>query len=172
MVAPAESQVPSPSPSPALDVGSLRRQGALAGIFGAALLAAWFLYVDVVREKPFFTPTLLATALRHGGAGLQAPETIQPSLALTLLFTALHTLAFVVIGVLTAELLYRFAHVRSRALITLVLFGVLCLGFFAVALNVSAVGPGAVVVRDALVGNAIAALAMTAYLARNLRPAG
>lgn len=62
---------------------------------------------------------------------------------------------------------------RSRALVALLLFGALCLSFFAVALNVSAVGPQGVIVRDALIGNGIAAFAMTAYLARNLpeRPA-
>jgi ABC-type sugar transport system permease subunit len=166
MVAPAESHVPSANP--ALDLGALRRQGAVAGILGAALLAAWFLYRDVLRGKPLFTPTVLATALLQGGAGLQAPETLAPSIGLTLLFTVLHTLVFVAIGVGAAELLYRVAHVRSRALLALLLFGALCLSFFAVALNVSAVGPQAVVVRDALIGNGIAALGMTAYLARNL----
>jgi hypothetical protein len=74
----------------------------------------------------------------------------------------------VAIGLGMAELLYRVAHVRSRALIALLFFAVLCLGFFAFALNVSAVGPQAVVARDALIGNAIAALAMTLYLARFL----
>jgi hypothetical protein len=166
MGAPAESHVPSVNPP--LDHRSLLQQGAVAGIFGAALLAAWFLYRDVVRGKPLFTPTLLGTALLKGGGGLERPETLEPSIGLTLLFTTLHTLVFVAIGVGAAELLYRFAHVRNRALIALVLFGALCLGFFAVALNVFAVGPQAVAVRDALIGNALAAFGMAAYLARNL----
>jgi hypothetical protein len=139
----------------------------VAGIFGAAMLAAWFLYRDVVKEKPLFTPTVLAKSLLQGGAGLET-ETVEPSIGLTLLFTILHTLVFVAIGVGVAELLYRVARVRSRALIALLFFGVLCLGFFAFALSVSAVGPQAVVARDALIGNAIAALAMTLYLARLL----
>jgi hypothetical protein len=87
---------------------------------------------------------------------------------LTLLFTVLHGLVFVGAGVGVAEFLYRVARVRSRALIALLVFGVLCLGFFAFALNVSAVGPQAVIARDALIGNALAALAMTGYLARIL----
>jgi hypothetical protein len=150
----------------------LRRQGAVAGIFGAVMLAAWFLYRDVVRGKPLFTPTVLGKALLEGRAGLGAPETIEPSIGLTLLFTVLHALVFVAIGVGVAEFLYRVARVRSRALIALLFFGVLCIGFFAFALNVAAVGPQAVVARDVLVGNAIAALAMTGYLARILPAPG
>jgi len=155
------------STSPGLEEAPLRKQGAQAGLLGALLVAAWFLYLDAVRGRAFFTPTVLATALLKGGAGLQ-PETLVPSIPLTVVFTVLHSLVFVTLGVIAGELLYRFAHVRSRALIALLLFGVLCLGFFAFAVNVSAVGPRAVAVRDALVGNAIAALGMTAYLVRNL----
>jgi hypothetical protein len=163
---PAESQVPSASP--ALDVGTLRRQGAVAGLFGAVMLAAWFLYRDVLRGKPLFTPTVLAKAVLEGRAGLSAPETIAPSIGLTLLFTVLHALVFAAIGVGVAEFLYRVARVRSRALIALLFFGVLCLGFFAFGLNVAAVGPHTVIARDALIGNALAALAMTVYIARIL----
>jgi hypothetical protein len=163
---PAESHVPSRSP--ALDVGTLRRQGAVAGIFGAAMLAAWFLYRDAIRGKPLFTPTVLAKALLEGRAGVESAEAIEPSIGLTLLFTVLHALVFAAIGLGVAEALHRVAQVRSRALIALLFFGVLCLGFFAFALNVSAVGPQAIIARDALIGNAIAALAMTVYLARVL----
>jgi len=45
---------------------------------------------------------------------------------------------------------------------------VLCLVFFAFAANVSALGPETIAIRDALVGNAIAAFAIGAYLARLL----
>ncbi len=158
----------APAESPALDAGALRRQGAVAGLFGAATLAAWFLYRDTIRGKPLFTPTVLATALLEGRTGIEAPDRIEPSLGLTVLFSVLHALVFAGIGVGMAEVLCRVARVRSRALIALLVFGVLCIGFFAFALNVAAVGPQAVVARDALIGNAIAALAMAAYLARIL----
>jgi hypothetical protein len=152
------------------DLSAFVRQGALAGVFGALLLAAWFLYLDVVRGRPLFTPTLLATAVL-GREGVDAPETLQGSVWLTLLFTLFHGLVFVGIGVVAATLLHHFAVVRNRALIVVLLFTVLCLGFFGFAVNVSAVGPQAIAVRNALIGNAIAALAMGVYLARLLPPA-
>jgi len=141
------------------------RQGAFAGLFGAVLLAAWFLYIDVIlRGEPLFTPTLLASALL--GWGVPAPA--QASMGLALLYTLVHGVVFVGIGVGTAYLLHRFEVIRHRALIIVLVFTVLCLGFFAFAANVSALGPETIAIRDALVGNAIAAFAIGAYLARLL----
>src|SRR5262245_53350473 len=160
MTAPAERYVPAETHSS--DTAAFLRQGAFAGIFGACLLASWFLYLDVLRGNPLFTPTLLATALL-GGDVSHAPQTLIGSVWLTLLFTIVHCLVFVAVGMGVAHFLERFALFRTRALIILLVFGVLCLGFFAVAENISAVGPHGVAVRDAFIGNAIAALAMGAY---------
>ncbi len=165
MTAPAESSVPIERH--ALETAEFLKQGALAGLFGAILLAVWFLYLDVLRGHPLFTPTLLATALT-GRETIDPSQPLQASLPLTLLFTVLHGLVFVTIGTGVAYLVHRFALIRNRTLIILLIFGVLCAGFYAFASNVSAIGPRAVAVRDALIGNAIAALAMGAYLARHL----
>ncbi len=165
MTAAAESDVPNVRR--ASDAAAVRKQGALAGLLGAILLAGWFLYVDAIRGNPLFTPTLLATAFL-GQEGTITPQSVRGSLPLTLLFTVLHALVFVAIGIGAAYVLDRFAFVRNRALLILLIFGVLSLGFFAFAANVSAIGPQAVAVRDALIGNAIAAIAIGAYLARNL----
>jgi hypothetical protein len=167
MTVPAEAYVPTVRRTS--DTAAFRRQGALAGLLGALLLAAWFLYLDVLRGKPLFTPTLLATALLNG-EGTHAPPTMLGSVWLTLLFTLVHGLVFVAIGVGAAYFLERFALFRTRALLILLIFGILCVGFFAVAANISVMGPQGVAVRDALIANAIAAFAMGAYLARNLPP--
>jgi hypothetical protein len=153
-----------------LHTAAFRRQGALAGLFGASLLAAWFLYLDALQGKPLFTPTLLARALLWGD-GAQA-QTLVGSIWLTLLFTVVHGLVFVAVGVGVAYFLERFALFRTRVLMILLIFGVLCLGFFAVAASISAFGPHGIAVRDAFIGNAIAAIAMGAYLARFLPPSG
>jgi hypothetical protein len=165
MAAPLDAH--GPDEQREIDAAAFRKQGAVAGLFGAMLLAAWFLYVDVVQGHPLFTPTLLANALFWRGAA-PAAESLQGSMLKTVLFTALHALVFVLIGLGGAEVLLRFARVRSRALLALLLFGMLCVVFFAFALNVAAMGPQGVAVRDALIGNAIAAFGMAAYLARNL----
>ena len=121
-----------PSGTPGNRLPRFLRHGAFAGLFGAALLAAYFLYVDVLRGKPLFTPTLLASAL----LGRDTPQTLQASLWLASLYTVFHGLVFVGIGVGAAYLLHHFEVVRHRGLIIVLLFTVLCLGFFALAANV------------------------------------
>src|SRR5262245_40260374 len=178
MIAPAGSHSPTErreadarDPEPreaerrANSTAAFLRQGAFAGLLGAVLLAAWFLYIDVIlRGEPLFTPTVLASALLGRGV----PAAPQPSLALALLYTLVHGLVFVGIGVGTAYVLHRFEIIRHRALLIVLVFTVLCLGFFAFAANVSALGPETIAIRDALIGNAIAAFAIGAYLARLL----
>jgi len=161
----ARAETPVPTARRAEHIAAFRKQGALAGIFGASLLAAWFLYLDTVRGEPLRTPTLLATALLWG-TGAHAAQTLAGSIWLTLLFTVVHGLVFVAVGVGVAYFLERIALFRTRELMILLIFGVLCLGFFAVA----AIGPQGIAVRDAFIGNAIAAIAMGAYLARFLPP--
>jgi hypothetical protein len=165
MASPSEPRLPAGRRE--IDAAALRREGIVAGIFGALLLAAWFLYLDTVRGRPLFTPTLLASAVL-GRPGASAPDALEGSIGLTLAFTVVHTLFFAGLGLAAAEVLARFARARSRALLVLALWGVLCVVFFAFALQFSAVGPNAVAMRDALLGNAFAAFGMTAYLARNL----
>ena len=167
VTAPAEAYVATEKHTS--NAAAFRRQGALAGIFGASLLASWFLYLDTVRGKPLFTPTLLARALL-GGNGTAAPQTLAETVWLTLLFTVVHGLVFVAVGIGAAYFLERVARFRTRTLIIALIFGVLCLAFFAVAATVSVIGPQGVAVRDAFIGNAIAAFAMGAYLARFLPP--
>jgi hypothetical protein len=167
MTAPAEAYVAMEKHTS--NAAAFRRQGALAGIFGASLLASWFLYLDTVRGKPLFTPTVLGRALL-GGEGTSVPQTFLGAVWLTLLFTVVHGLVFVAVGIGVAYFLERVARFRTRALIILLIFGVLCLGFFAVAANISVIGSQGVAVRDAFIGNAIAAFAMGAYLARFLPP--
>ena len=165
MASPSESRIPATSGD--LDPVAFRKQGIVAGLFGALLLAAWFLYLDTIRGKPLFTPTLLAAALL-GRPEAESPETLQGSIDLTLLFTVLHTIVFAAIGLGAAEILIRFAGARSRALLVIAIWAALTVAFFLFGYQVHAVGSNAIAMRDAFLGNAFAAFGMMAYLARNL----
>ena len=39
------------------------REGAIAGIIGASVVALWFLMVDSIAGRPFFTPAVLGASL-------------------------------------------------------------------------------------------------------------
>ena len=75
------------------------RDGVVAGLLGAASVAAWFFVLDLVAGRPFFTPAVLGAAVlqafggEFGGRGLPFH---------VLVYTILHVLAFVALGIAAA----------------------------------------------------------------------
>jgi hypothetical protein len=151
-----------------LDPARFRRHGMIAGLLGAAALAAWFLLVDALHGHPLATPTFLGEMLLSGGASDTSLAAVEPSLGFTLMFTAVHALAFVAIGVTVAEFLRRFDLVHSKALRLVLLLGALLTSFALFAVIFAAVGPDALSLRDAVIGNVLAAFAMAGYLGEAL----
>ena len=82
------------------------RDGAVAGILGAATVALWFLLFDFSRGRLFETPALLATTLFHASAQV-------PILRLVVEYSAVHVFAFVSFGVASAVLLEAAERNRS-----------------------------------------------------------
>ena len=166
---------PSISPAPTevrdLDAARFRTQGMIAGLVGAALLAAWFLVLDTLRGHPLYTPTLLAHVMLSSGEASVTPESLPGALGPTLVFTAVHALAFAAIGFTVAEFLRRFDLVHSKALTLVLLFGALCVAFLTFGVLFAAVGTNGILLRDAFAGNALAAFGMAGYLWRALHAA-
>jgi hypothetical protein len=78
-------------------------EGIRAGLVGASIIALWFLVVDTIAGRPFYTPALLGEALFRGGeAGAAAAK---PSLEMVAGFTWVHYLVFMLIGVGAARLM-------------------------------------------------------------------
>jgi len=79
------------------------REGAVAGVIGAVVVALWFLGCDTVSDEGFRTPALLGAAIFQG---IFDPNQVQVTLPLVLGYTALHFFAFAMFGIATAVLLY------------------------------------------------------------------
>jgi len=47
---------------------SVLREGVVAGLIGAVVVAVWFLFFDLARGRPFLTPGLLGGAVFRGPA--------------------------------------------------------------------------------------------------------
>jgi hypothetical protein len=77
-------------------------RGAIAGLAGAAAVAAWFLAVDTVAGAPLHTPAFLASLLTGRPEVTLAPGAVA-------LYTVLHFAAFAAIGAGVAVLLERTA---------------------------------------------------------------
>lgn len=80
-------------------------EGIRAGLVGASIIALWFLLLDTIAGRPFYTPALLGEALFRGGAGLAGNGHPEPSLELVAGFTWVHYLVFMLIGVGAARLM-------------------------------------------------------------------
>jgi hypothetical protein len=75
--------------------GSVLREGIVAGLIGAAVVALWFLAIDWVQGEPLRTPKLLGAAI------LRQPE---PGAAI-IFYTVVHGVAFALFGVVGALLI-------------------------------------------------------------------
>jgi hypothetical protein len=145
--------------------------GMLAGVAGGLTIAAWFLLLDTWAGRPFYTPTVLGAAVFHAGAGVD-PATVRPSLDLVLPFTWLHVLIFATIGVVASRLLALAERNPNYGFGVLLFFVFFEIGFVAVCLALAEQVLSALAWPAVVVGNLLAAAAMTAVLWRrhpNLR---
>jgi hypothetical protein len=144
------------------------REGTIAGIIGASIVALWFLMVDSIAGRPFFTPAVLGASLfdllggGFGGRGLFAHVAA---------YSVIHFGAFIVIGIVVARLMNVLDRKPSWIVGFVALFIVFELCFF---------GLVAVLSRSALFGaiawyqlgaaNLLAAFVMGRYLWRAHHP--
>ena len=63
---------------------SVLREGIVAGLIGAAVVAVWFFVYDLARGRPFHTPSLLGAFVFYGA---DTPAPAEPALGAILGYT-------------------------------------------------------------------------------------
>jgi hypothetical protein len=104
MTDPSLETAPSASPT-GLHSGKIAatiEDGVLCGIAGAAIVAVWFLFIDVARGQPFFTPSLLGSVLF---LGTNVEEVTGVNWVLVFAYTGLHGVLFLLAGGIIAWIL-------------------------------------------------------------------
>jgi len=140
------------------------REGVVAGLLGAAAVAAWFLVVDLIAREPLWTPAALGSALFQGASG---PEEVRIALSTVLGYTAIHLGGFLLAGMVAAGLVgqvEKFPPLIFALLLLVVVFEVFFIGL-TVALGewiLESLAWWAV-----FLGNLLAAGAMGGYLWRS-----
>ncbi len=137
------------------------RDGLTAGMLGAAVVALWFLIVDMIVGRPLYTPAALGSAMLYGAA---AADAVLVSPGTVLGYTLYHIAAFGLLGV-TASALITQAERFPPLMFGLILLFVVVETF--VVLLVALLG--AWIMQEVawwaiLVGNVLAATSMGAYL--------
>jgi hypothetical protein len=143
----------------------LLAEGIITGAIGAATTAVWFLLLDILAGRPFYTPAALGSALLLGA---QSPAEVQLTSGIIVAYTFVHLLVFLVVGLGVEGLARRlelFPSFWLMSLLALIVLDVLFIGVVAsLALWVlGAVGLWAVFVANLL---AIAAMGYRIWLSR------
>ena len=142
----------------------LLRDGIAAGLIGAAVIAVWFLGIDLLAGRPLFTPATLGNALLRVLGPVPAGTS---EIVMVLSYTVFHVLAFVCVGLLASLLVQLAGREPSLLLGFVVLFVAFEVGFYAlVGLLQQASTLGELAWYQVMGGNLIAAIAMGAYLWR------
>ena len=137
------------------------REGVIAGLIGAALVAVWFLIYDAARGRPFRTPSLLGAATFEG---VTNPSTVPTAAHLVLPYTVLHGVVFAMIGVLIAYLIVSAQREPSRVLMLFIALMSFEIAFLAVVTWLAHPVLDELAWWAILVGNALAAGGMLIYL--------
>ena len=149
--------------TPTVDTTRIYKEGIIAGVLGAGAVALWFLVLDVLHGRPFYTPTVLGTALFGRGVWPATLEEITPSLEMVLMFTWVHVLAFAVVGVIVAHLVAK-VEVNPSLGFGFVLMFVILEACFTVAVMIVAEPVLRTLTWAAImVANLLAAAAMAGY---------
>src|SRR5213594_2585451 len=136
--------------------GGVVREGVVAGLLAAAVVAAWFLVIDAIQGEPLRTPKLLGTGLLRQSDPLAAIVS----------YTIAHGIAFALFGIIGAALI---ASAERQPLF------VFALVIFFTAFEVFFVGGVLIAAKWVLdelagwtifVGNLLATGAMLAYFIR------
>ena len=134
------------------------RRGLATGAVGAAAVAAWFLLLDAVTGRPFFTPSALGSAVFFGASD---PWAVRPSVGIIAAYTALHLAAFGVVGIAFVLAAQGIARAPSRWFFAFLAFVLIEGLFIGVVGAVASWVLGALGWWTVLVGNALAVGAMS-----------
>ena len=142
----------------------LVREGMIAGVIGATVIALWFFFVDLIAGHALFTPATLG----RGMLSIFGPTPAVESTALLVaVYTLVHYAAFVVIGLIAAMIVSAANREPSILLGFVVLFAAIEVGFYAfVSLLAQATALGNLAWYNVMIGNVLAAGAMGVYLLR------
>ena len=157
---------PAPTERQIAESSNVYQDGIVAGSIGAAAIAIWFLILDAIKGRPFYTPTLLGTVLFRPGGQLPSPEALPPSFEMVLVYTWVHWLVFCVIGGIASLLLVAAERKPDLGFGILLLFVVFEFGFLVAAMLFAEAILRALAWQEILFGNLLAAAAMAAYFWR------
>ncbi len=137
------------------------REGAIAGFLGATSIAIWFLVVDAIAGRAFYTPAVLGQGLANV---LGKTVMGDSSLAHVAGYTVFHYAIFILVGILLTVIVHQAARtpaILAGLLIVVVAFE---LGFYMLTALFTESPLGDLAWWQIFVANLLAAVVMFAFL--------
>ena len=138
------------------------REGIIAGVLGATVIAVWFLIIDTIAAHPFHTPDILGSGLISIlGKPPSMPDTMTTHV---LAYTLFHYAAFVLVGIIVAAIVHQ--SERSPAILAgfVILFVVFELGAYGLTGLLTESNLGGMAWYQIFIANLLATLAMGWYM--------
>ena len=139
------------------------REGFIAGLIGAAAVALWFLVVDLIAGRPFFTPAMLGSAVFWG---VRDPTMVVIEYSRIIGYTMIHLSAFLIVGTIAAVLAAEVEVAPPTLYLVVVFFAIFEFGFYVTVAVLAQPLLGSLAWWNVAIGNAIAASGMGYYLWR------
>ncbi len=137
------------------------REGLIAGLIGAVIVAVWFLALDLTQGRVLFTPAALGSAILNGA---RSAAEIQVSVPMVLAYTGIHLAAFLGTGFIASALISEAEKDPPMLLGLVLLFVTFEVLFFGLIAIMASWLLDSIKWWTILVANLIAAAAMGAYL--------
>ena len=138
-------------------------EGFVAGLIGATAVAVWFFIVDAINGRPFYTPAMLGAAVFQG---LRDPALVEIAFPTVIMYSMLHVVAFITVGVIAAALVAEAEEFTTLLWPLLVLFVVFEFGFYIVVATLLTPLLPVLAWSNVAIGNLIAGGGMGYYLWR------
>ncbi len=143
------------------------REGIVAGLIGAATVAAWFLVFDLIQRAPLQTPAVLWDGLIRGAA---PTGPVSPAFGPVLAYTVIHVLAFAAFGIVAAALVAGAEREPAMLLALLIFFAAFEVFFLALVTFLARPILGVIAWWAILIGNFLASVSMLGYFFLRHRP--
>ena len=139
------------------------REGIITGFIGATAIAIWFLVVDTIGGRPFYTPIFLGKGIVSVlGKNMMGDTAFTQVLG----YTIFHYIAFFIVGSLLTVIVHQ-AERTPRILAGLVVaIGIMTLGFYMIAAAFAQSALGSIAWIQIFAANLVSAGLMLGYLWR------
>jgi hypothetical protein len=142
-------------------LAALAEDGVVAGIIGAAVVAVWFLILDIARGQPFLTPSMVGSVF-FLGESVEGASTL--NVVMVFAYTGVHGVLFLLAGCVLSWMVAQVERNPQFGLVLLLLFLLFESVLFGLEVTIVPSLVGALGAFSVAFANLFAAVAMFWYL--------